>query len=224
MFDPISASIMGAGIGIQALGASSANKKASREAKRNRAFTQWSREYEHRTKVHSLKKAGLNPMLAVSGGMSSSLAHSPTSPNFQNTAQGAAQAAKESALLTSQIKNVKADTNLKNQQAVAAGEQASMLVESARREQAVANKQIYENVRNAIDAEIYDTAVGEASRWLDKLFPNINLPKGKKMKPKPQSQNKIPKSQTPGYKKPAKAPYSSHHNRPDLYPMGNPNK
>lgn len=122
-----------AGAAISGQGAASANQQSAVQAKRM---------YKHRYQwtVADLKAAGLNPMLAVQNG-----APVPNSPQVSNVGEAAVRgasagfnAAQAFKLQREQLKNLAADTELKQSQA--AGQQATAV-----REQAAAAGQYMQN-------------------------------------------------------------------------------
>lgn len=94
--------IIGSGIGAVAglFGQSSANRANLNESEKNRAFQGDVLKRRHQIEVEDLKKAGLNPMLAMNGGASGAAG---SQAHVENEAQSAVTAARELGMMKSQM-------------------------------------------------------------------------------------------------------------------------
>jgi len=100
---------------VSAFGARRQNQLAMEEAKRNRDFQMLMSNTAHQRQVRDLKKAGLNPILAAGGSGASSPAGN-VAPISDSIGQGV-QSAVAAARAYAEIENIKARTNLVNNQA-----------------------------------------------------------------------------------------------------------
>lgn len=118
-FDPLSAlgSVFGSVMAYK--GQSEANQMNARLADENRMFQRTNMKHAIRWRTEDLKRAGLNPILAITGGLSGGSA-SGAMANFQNPARameglgqgllGSSKVGIEREIAKEQIKNIKADT------------------------------------------------------------------------------------------------------------------
>lgn len=143
------------------IGQDMANKSNAREAKKNRAFQERMSSTAHQRQVADLLKAGLNPMLAVHKGASSPPG---AQARFESTAKDAIEGYKTGSLIKEQVKNIRADTRLKEEQALQSNmsaAQASAMINRIQEEVTLVREQwratAAENVGRNIEAEFYDS-------------------------------------------------------------------
>lgn len=144
----------------------------------------------HRREVRDLRKAGLNPILSAKyGGASTPPGAMATMQNELGSAVNTYQATKTANI---NRKNIEQDTDLKDKQAGLAAENIEVAKQTARKEAANANAVEFNNVRAAIEAKIFDSAVGEgtvAAQMLKGLGLKIPVRKKTKLTPNDGAKN-----------------------------------
>lgn len=112
MLDAIAGSLVSGGLGL--VGDLFSAHQARSEASRNRSFQERMSNTAHQREVEDLRKAGLNPILSVNRSGASTPGGSMAPPPQMNSAVSNYN---QSRLISEQIKNIKADTDLKNENA-----------------------------------------------------------------------------------------------------------
>lgn len=164
-------------------GARTQNSETRRESRLNRAFQERMSSTAHQREVADLRKAGLNPILSAKHGGASS--PSGNVGQMVSTTKGAAESYNRTRQTSSAIKNLTADTVLKNTQA----DQAAALIEQANAQtkfiQTNAAGKAMQNDRDAILnqflvssnlddlAKSLGVAVGTLTNWLAPKDKNI---------------------------------------------------
>lgn len=119
------------GGGLQLAGGLYQNRQSEQSAKVNRQFQERMVRNAYQYAMEDMKKAGLNPMLAFSQGGSKPV--SGAMPNYENVASGVTNSAVAAATAIETVKNMReqnrniaADTELKDEQAMAQRELSAL--------------------------------------------------------------------------------------------------
>jgi len=118
---------LGLGDVLDFVGQERANAANKKEARRNRRWQERMSSTAHQREVADLRAAGLNPILSATGG------HGASTPggaqaNIANSAKDFGRKSRENQIMREQLKNVTADTGLKNEQAAQANQAAMNLI------------------------------------------------------------------------------------------------
>jgi len=115
---------------LGALGARSANDDASDLAANQFTWSLKADSEKYRRAVSDLRLAGLNPILAVGGGVHGGSPSGGSTPNFKNEFEGVSNALQLRAQ-EAQIDNIRADSKLKDSQSIAQSADALYKTNSA---------------------------------------------------------------------------------------------
>lgn len=174
------------GGGASLLGGLFQNSSAKKAASRQMRFQEQMFNTRYQRTMADMKAAGLNPILAYKQGGGSAPGGSTYSPvNVGAAAVSGGATATNTALAaarnTEELKNIAADTTLKNDQGNAARANAAAAVAQAAntsaqtaiaREQLITAKGV--STRAKQDAKFYSSEQGEWARWLDNWGRSLN--------------------------------------------------
>jgi hypothetical protein len=139
------------------------NRINKREAKRNRGFQERMARNAYQYAVQDMKAAGLNPMLAFSQGGASTPSGS-TAKAATGSSSSAISNALQAKIVSEQVKNLQADTQLKNDQAATA--KSVGLFNDAQTQNTVQQTRI-----NKAEADFWAAPTGSTAKDASKYLP-----------------------------------------------------
>jgi len=158
---------------LGALGARSANDDASDLAANQFTWSLKADSEKYRRAVSDLRLAGLNPILAVGGGVHGGSPGGGSTPNFKNEFEGVSSALALRAQ-DAQIDNIRADSKLKDAQSIASASDALLKTNSAKVAQ-VNSDLLSRNLPSANSKAWFDkTLIGRSTNAVGNFFRNLS--------------------------------------------------